>query len=320
MNVLVLGGIIIDKYYLINDYPKCGTDTFINEAFKVPGGCSLNAAVTLKNLGCSPYVFSKIGDDVDGKQIQEYLNNKKMDTRFIHRVKASSDYCLVFVDKSGERTFFTYDKLDRNISSELMDEMLKTNFQSVYVTGYFMVNDKLDSNKLTLLKLLANKGVKILFDPGAIAGEIDMDVLKELIMIADIITPNKYEEAVISEKIGSSLKKLIKDTCYLISKDGGNELSIQYGKKTEYMKPYKSTVVDTTGAGDSFAAGVLFGFSKGYDIKNAVEIGMACGALTTTFKEPHGTFCVDDINEIIENGSVKDEKQSNGMLIRRSDR
>lgn len=308
LDVLVLGGIIIDKYHFIKDYPKCGTDTFVNEAFEVPGGCSLNAAVMLKNLGSSPYIFSKIGNDIEGKQIETYLADQKMDARFIQRVNAKTDYCLVMVDQSGERTFFTHEKLDRAISSDLMNEMLNMTFQSVYITGYFMVSHSLESSVLKLLKELASRGTKILFDPGAIVDEIDEEVLKALIKLSDIMTPNKYEEEVISKKIGVPLKGYIKNTCYLIIKDGGNELSIQLGDDTEYMKPYRANVVDTTGAGDSFAAGVLYGLSKSDDIKHAVEIGMACGAITTTYKEPHGNFGMDEINETIKNGSVKNEK------------
>ena len=308
VNVLILGGIIVDQYYLVNEYPQNGTDSTINEAFMIPGGCSLNVAVTLKNLGNLPYIFSKIGKDEAGDQIIDYLNANAIETRFVKKVDAETDYCLVVVDRSAERTFFTHEKLDREIPSDVMDEMLNMEFQSVYVTGYFMANTHLPSNNLTLLRKLAYKGTKILFDPSAVAADIDFDVLKELVELSDIMTPNRYEAEIISKKLGASLQECVKDTCCLICKDGSQKLSIIYEGKTEYMQPYSVQVIDTTGAGDSFAAGVLYGLSSGLAIQQAVKIGMACGAITTTFKEPHGAFGISDINKIIEIGSVKYDK------------
>lgn len=307
-NILVLGGIIIDKYNFINKYPKCGTDTFINESFDVPGGCSLNVAVTLKNLGITPYIFSKVGFDNDGQRIKSYLETRRIGTDYIVQVDATTDYCLVMVDQSGERTFFTHDKLDRAIPNEMMDAMLSMDYDSVYVTGYFMVQQEKGSNALKIIEKLAEKGTKILFDPGAIVGEIDADDLRTLIKLADILTPNRHEEDAITKILGASLSSLVKESCYLISKDGGNELIIKQGKNIKAMNPFKAQVVDTTGAGDSFAAGVLYGLSLSDDIGHAVEIAMACGALTTTYKEPHGDFGIDEINETIKNGSVKYEK------------
>ena len=308
MNVLILGGIITDKYMFVNEYPKCGTDAFIKETFDVPGGCSLNVAMTLKNLGVNPFLFSKIGDDEDGQLIKDYLQGEHLDTRYIESIKGKTDYCLVIVDGQGERTFLTYDKLDRHISDQMMEKMLEMSYDSVYVTGYFMVKTETTSNKLALLKALANKGTKMLFDPGAIVGEIDQTVLKELIDLAYIMTPNRYEAHVISSVLNQSLESYVKASSYLIIKDGGEVLNLHHQNKSKRMTPYKTRVVDTTGAGDSFAGGLLYGLSKGLKIEEATRIGMACGALTTTFKEPHGQFSLDRINEIIEIGSVIDEK------------
>lgn len=303
--VLILGGIIIDKYKFIDQYPSHGTDTFISESFDVPGGCSLNVAVTLKNLGCNPYIFSKIGNDSDGKKIETYLENKALNTGLLERVDGETDYCLVMVDGQGERTFFTHEKLDREISVEMLSRILAMDFESVYITGYFLVKTSVDSNKLKLIKGLSDKGAKILFDPGAIVGEIDQALLEQVIKLSDILTPNKFEVQEINGRIENDLKNIIKDTCFLIEKDGGKELSITLGNQVFSKSPYKTEIVDTTGAGDSFAAGVLYGLSQDFDIEKAVEVGMACGALTTTFKEPHGNFDVERVEKIIENGRLK---------------
>lgn len=306
--VLILGGVIIDQYYMVSDYPRCGTDTFISEAFKIPGGCSLNVAATLKNLGCEPYLYSKVGTDAEGAQIIDYLKQKGMDTQFIKSVEAPTDYCLVIVDKSGERTFFTHEKLGREISIETSEAFLELSFHSVYVTGYFMVRTKMPSNNVALLNHLSERGTKILFDPSAVAGEIELDVLKALLGLADIITPNQHEAEMMAQKLGAPLEDFIKKGCCLICKDGGNKLSITVDGHVQHMQPYQAKVVDTTGAGDSFAAGLLYGLSEGMTLQESVKVGMACGAITTTFKEPHGIFGIEDIEKIIEIGSVKYDK------------
>lgn len=302
-NVLILGGIIIDKYFLMSKYPEIGRDTYIHEAFEIPGGCSLNVAVTLKNLGLTPYIYSKIGSDNEGHIIESYLKDRQLPTELLKASDNQTDYCLVMVDDTGERTFFTYEKNDREISNDYVDKIMDMSFESVYVTGYFMVKTSRSSNKIKLLRRLSDKGVKILFDPGAIVEDIDKEVLKEILKLSDILTPNKFEEEKISDIIGLPFDELINDHAIVFSKDGANELIVKSDDQVMKFNTYKTEVVDTTGAGDSFAAGVLYGLNS-KDVEYAAKVGMACGAVTTTFKEPHGRFNIDDIERIIKNGSV----------------
>lgn len=69
--VLLLGGIITDRYFEVEHYPDLGQDTLILNSFDKIGGCALNVAVTLNNLGSLPYIVSKLGDDEVGKKIEQ---------------------------------------------------------------------------------------------------------------------------------------------------------------------------------------------------------------------------------------------------------
>lgn len=307
-NVLILGGILIDKYYIVDQYPKRGTDAVITEQYDVPGGCSLNVAITLENLGCKPYIYSKIGDDFNGEIIEKYMRKNRLDTKFLEYTSQPTEYCLVMVDGDGERTFMTYTNEDRQMSESYADKIShqakeddlgNAGFKAVYVTGYFLTDIDLSFPVITLLRDLAVSGVKILFDPGAAVGQIKKDVLREIVKLADIVTPNRYEASIMNQVLDANIDELVKEDSYLLKKDGSNQLTLSMGEQVVSAMPYKVATVDTTGAGDSFAGGLLYGIVNQLDVEESLRVAMACGAITTTFKEPHGKFDLKSINQLM---------------------
>lgn len=316
-NVLILGGLLVDKYFLTTELPMLGQDTEIHKYFDRVGGCSINVAITLKNLGCNPYIVSGVGNDKKGQIIKDYLFEQNLNTEFITYEENASGFCLVLLDQNSERTFLTYKGCEEHLDKDILSNPLIHDMAYVYVTGYYVQDLACKDIKLKLLRILKDNGSKIIFDPGPMVDIMDCDFLKDILSLSDITTPNKKEVEWISQKL--NIEDFV-EWCFgqglelIVIKDGGHELKAYTKSKQYAMTPYQVHTVDTTGAGDSFAGGLVYALISGLDLEDVLKFASACGAYTTTILEPHGNFSIRDIIEIMErNNNMQD--RAYGCLI-----
>lgn len=305
MYVLILGGIIMDQYVLVDEFPQRGKDTIIHDSFERVGGCAINVASTIKNLGGYPLIVSQLGNDERGRRISQYLKTNGFSQEAIHIVpNQETGFCLSLVESSGERTFLTKKGCESTFSPEWVDEKWLEKISSLYITGYYLLDTRSAYEILSFMQRLKRRGVTVLFDPGPLVAEIEQDTLLSLIRLADIITPNTDE----IEKIDQSLKPdqpivswlMDQGVEWVIEKKGSQGVHVWTKNKEKHFYPaYSVKSIDTSGAGDSFAGGLLYGLKQYGDMKQAIKIASACGALTTTFMNPHGSFTLEDIMKII---------------------
>lgn len=305
--VLIMGGIIMDQYLLLDRYPARGQDILIQEHFQRVGGCAVNVASTLQNLGCEPYLVSTVGSDRVGQDISRYLKANCFPTRCLRLApEARSGYCLALVEQSGERTFLTYKGCEGLFSAAMIPADLSGDIKYVYLTGYYLLEPSCSAEVLLALQQLKKAGSKLMFDPGPLVEEIEDSLLLSVLQLTDVAVPNEVE----AEKIGRKLKlqgsfhqwSLAQGMELVVVKMGSRGVQV-WGRDLHYATtPYQVTSIDTTGAGDSFAGGLIYGLLQHCGIEAAVEIANACGAITTTMMGPHGKFGLEDVMAIIRDG------------------
>lgn len=297
----------MDSYMAVEDYPIRGQDVIIHDSFDRVGGCSINVAQTLKNMGMDPYVVSSVGGDTRGNMIMKYLKDEKFHTDCIKQFKQeNTGYCATILEDGGERTFLTYKGCESFFSADMIPDNLMTNAPYVYVTGYYLLDERYSKGILEVIDKLKAEGSRILFDPGPLVHHIKKDTLQAIISKADIITPNETE----AEKIKELLSLNIEPEDWsgemnielVVLKSGSRGVKVWNGNMGFNMPPFKVEAIDTTGAGDSLAAGLIYGLWKGLTTYEAVRFASACGAIATTFKGPHGKFEVEDVKKLIRIG------------------
>lgn len=305
MYVLILGGVIMDQYVLVDRFPQRGMDTLIHQSFEQVGGCAINVASTIHNLGGTPLIVSQVGDDQRGKTILRYLKEKGFSLEAIQVVRnQKTGYCLTIVENSGERTFLTEKGCESGFRTELVSKDWIEKISSLYLTGYYLLDPPYDVEIVQFIQRLKERSITILFDPGPLVDQINPRILRSMVQLADIITPNQEELEKIKRLLGiqSSVYKwlLNNGVKWVIEKKGsqGIDVWISQGEKRSFPA-YPVRSVDTSGAGDSFAGGLLFGLNQYGDFEKAIDIARACGALTTTFLSPHGSFTFQDILKVI---------------------
>jgi len=284
----IFGGLILDKYLEVEAYPERGGDGLITDEFDIAGGCSINMAVTFNNLGGNAHIVSYVGCDQTGREIMEYLDRYGFSTKYVKQTEGGTGYSLVFLEKNGERTFLT----KKGVESRFDRELLRTgvaggsDFKNIMMTGYYLLCD----NPAELVKCLSEIKEKdgcFLFDPGPLIQKIDPDVLRKVIAMADIIAMNEAEAEIAGLPEDASKIVVIKK-----GKFGGEVYN--RGERFEY-KAAAVTEVDTTGAGDSFDAGLMFGILSGMDVRSAVSLAVESAAKTVAVKGPHGFWKMEVI-------------------------
>ena len=308
-NVLLLGGIIVDRYYEVERYPEVGQDTLIRNSYDRVGGCALNVAVTLKNLGTLPYIVNKFGDDEIGKKIEKYIDILGMPTNCMLKASGrNSGYCLNILDSTGERTFLTYKGCEGEFSLENIQSVLAENFAFAYITGYYLLNLQTTPQVLELVQQLRQSGCQIMFDPGPLVGQTDPTQLREMLRLSNWLIPNAHELVIIQNKLeisGEMASWLLKNGVSNIAvKKGVDGVDIITIASNFTVPGFPVNTKDTTGAGDSFAGGLIHGLVNDYPLREAASLANACGAFTTLIEGPHGSFSLDDIRNFI--ATIKD--------------
>lgn len=292
--ILICGGLLIDRYALIDRYPARGGDGYILESFDVVGGCSVNMAKTIMNLGATPYIISFAGDDAWGKEVADFMEKERLPADCVARKSGNTGYCLVFLEPDGERTFLTRVGCEAEYSDSLITDAAESACGVAAVTGYYLL-DASSAGLIGRLKRFKQRGGRIVFDPSPLVGKIRPDCLKGILSISDVITPNTAEAEFIAAFEGDAAREQWafhrneRGAAVIITDGGAGGALYINGVKIPYSA-VKTDVVDTTGAGDSFTGAIAYSLSNGIPLEKAISLAAGAAAVAASIKGPHGDF------------------------------
>jgi sugar/nucleoside kinase (ribokinase family) len=238
----------------------------------VTGGSVANAINGIANLGVSCGFLGTIGRDELGNLFRNDLQNHAID----HLLKYSDQptgraVCLVSPD--GERTMATYLGAAVEMGQDDITEDKLSNFQLFFIEGYLVFNHALIMAAASQAKSV---GMTIALDLASYnVVEANRAILDELVdNYVDIIFANEEEaKAFTGMEPEAALENLAGRCDIAVVKVGGEGAFVQQGQQKYHIPAFGSEVVDTTGAGDFFAAGFLAGLAKGYDLEKCGKLG-----------------------------------------------
>ncbi|MDL2213998.1 carbohydrate kinase family protein [Clostridia bacterium OttesenSCG-928-O13] len=260
---------------------------FVDPVQALTGGDALNATVGLNKLGMGSQMkfVSVVGDDTWGKLTTDYLVKRDVDiSGIIVKPECDSIVTAILIDEHNERHFVFSGNSARNITVEDVVDSFDDDTEYLHI-GSFMSLDKLEyENCGRLFKVAKDKGIKTSFD---VTFDATGDWLKKLqpgLPYTDTFFAS-YDEAVC---IAGGLTKP-EDIARFMRGQGVQNVVLKLGKEgcyaTDFTKEVRMPtylelpVVDTTGAGDSFVAGYLFGTLMGYSMEECCLLGNVNGTL-----------------------------------------
>lgn len=236
------------------------------------GGSAANTIHGLANLGADASFIGKVGDDSFGQAFANDLVQNGV-TPIMFKSNAESGRALAFITPDSERTFAVYlgaaiEMTENDLSSDLF-----TGYTHFHIEGYLVQNHNLIRRAVELAK---QNGCTISLDLASYnVVEENKAFLREIIDgYVNIVFANEEEAKAFTGKLPvDALKELAKLAEIAVVKLGADGSLIKQGDNIYEVGIIEVSSIDTTGAGDLYAAGFLYGLSKGLSLLKCGEIG-----------------------------------------------
>jgi len=278
INVLCIGDVMLDVIARINVSPQkinYGSDT-ASRISTSSGGAAGNVAAWLTRTDARSTIVSHVGDDPAGSAIVAEFDALGVAHGDLVIPGETSGVVVVLVDSSGERTMFPDKGANSRLTIADLPEL--STFQAVYISGYALLNPLARDGVLEMVAKIKADGIPIYFDPASVGSMKDVTD-KELhtwFSLMDVLLLNEEESIYLtgSVDIERALDYLLDFSQVVVIKRGSaGAIAKARGFDSISVAAVATTVVDTTGAGDSFAAGFIASFSKNRDLTAALQAG-----------------------------------------------
>ena len=270
-DVVGFGALNVDKLFKVNKIVAVEDEGFIHTCVETCGGSAANTIVGLARLGCKVGFIGKIGGDKEGDLLINGFCKEAVDANGIVRTEhGRSGSVLGFVAKDGERALYIDSGVNDSIKLDDVDEAYVSQARFLHLTSF--VGETSFQTQKKLLSVLP-ESVKVSFDPGMLYAQRGLSQLETIIKKTDIMMPNVVELELLTGKTDycTGADSLIGKGAKIVAvKLGGEGCYVTDGRERHLIEAFKVKVVDTTGAGDAFCAGFLYGV---LNAKNLFECG-----------------------------------------------
>jgi sugar/nucleoside kinase (ribokinase family) len=278
---IVVGDVMMDVTALIESEIVYASDTPARVSLQ-PGGSAANTAAWI-GAGGGPVTFvGCVGDDPFGIAIRAELTALHVDHHLHVSRGLPTGTCIVIVDHRRERTMFPDSGANSDLPVEAFDGDLITAGAHVHLTGYTLINPASRPAGLAALARARDVGATCSIDPSSVGPlRRNLDLFRGLLPRIDGILANAEEAMLLTgaPDAFAALDRLARIVPLVVVKRGEQgALAAQAGRRIDAPAP-AADVVDSTGAGDAFAAGFLPAWLAGDGLDESVAAGQAVAAL-----------------------------------------
>ena len=253
------GGLNVDKLFKANKIANAEEESFIKDCEEACGGSAANTIVGLARLGCKVGFIGKVADDREGKMLVRDFCKEGVDTSGIIRVKRGrSGTVMGFVDEKGDRALYVDPGVNDTI--EFNEINMEYAFQTHFLHLTSFVGEKSYQTQKRLIQGLPQT-VKLSLDLGELYAR-KVSILEPFIEKTFVLMPNLNELELLTKTADyrKGADVLLKKGVEIVAvKLGGKGCYVTDGRENHLIDAFKVQVVDTTGAGDAFCAGFLYG-------------------------------------------------------------
>ena len=268
LQVIGVGAMNMDYFYRVKSLLKDG-EAKVEEVQTFPGGSAANTIYALAKLGISCGFVGAVGGDETGQRVAEDLKQAGVDTKFIAtKADAKTGSVVALVDDAGHRALYVHQGANGLLNKSDLNSSYLNSAQIVHTSAF--VGEKQFLCQRDLLPALA-PNIKLSFAPGALYSKRGLENLKPILERTFILFLNRQElkELAGADPITGALR-CIQTGCQMVVatlgkglRRGSNTYSCLVAQANNVTwVPVASGVkhvVDTTGAGDAFTAGFLYG-------------------------------------------------------------
>lgn len=280
--LLVLGDFAWDVLIRTNSPLLPGGDTF-GEVLLAAGGSAANAAVWASRCGLHTEFVGKVGRDRLGQLALENLEWEKVNPHFIFTEMHRTASVAVWIDQQAQRSMVSGRGADFYLLTSELPEALFKKCDHLHLTAWSFFTDPPRAAALKAAQIAAENKATISFDPASFQIINDIGVEKFLkrleSMKIDLLFPNLQEGATLSglkkpEDIIRKLNDIFPGAEIILKLDSKGAMLLKNGNPL-HIPPATDTIIDATGAGDSFAGAFLSKYLKGMSLEKSVKFAVS---------------------------------------------
>ncbi|OZA30994.1 MAG: carbohydrate kinase family protein [Hydrogenophilales bacterium 17-61-9] len=281
MRTLICGSLAFDSIMVFQDHFKHhilpDKIHMLNVSFLVPemrrefGGCAGNIAYNLKLLGGEPVIMATVGEDFG-------VYAERLDALGISRESIRN-----MPGSYTAQAFITTDLADNQITAFHPGAMFfshENDASQARDIGLGIVSPDGRDGMLNHCRQFHAAGIPFVFDPGQGMPLFSGSELLEMVELADYVTLNDYEAELLQARTGLSLDALAtRVKCLVVTRgEAGSQFYVD-GKTIDIPVVPARAVVDPTGCGDAFRAGLLYGIAHGWDWETTGQLASVLGSI-----------------------------------------
>lgn len=274
--------VVVGEYYWdliftgLPEVPRLGADLFARDFATLPGA-SFTTATALHRLGLRTAWAADFGTDLFSQLALDAARKEGLDDRLFRRLDQKLERVSTAFSFAHDRGFVSY---------AVRDDLPPTPeaLASAAPKALLLQSFRLQPELLALARAAKRQGVLVYLDCQHVPHRIDSPGVAELFREIDIFAPNESEALAFTgaPDLSTALERLSAMVpTVLVKRGAAGAIGVSRGERCAVPAP-AVTVVDTTGAGDSFNAGFLYGRLRGFDFRDSLSLAASCGALATT--------------------------------------
>ncbi len=288
--VLCVGILVADVFVPpLERLPAAGELLATDDFLLQPGGCAANTAIALGKLGVQAAVCGRVGDDLLGDFVERDLRSRGIDTSGVRRTEGYGTSKTVIIPVVGEdRRFIHTFGANAALTVRDIEPAALEAAEVVYVGGYLILPSLREDELAELLRDARARGTRIVLDVAVPVGQkLPVDAARSLLPLADYFVPN------VDEAFALTGEPDPRRQAERFLEHGANAVVIKLGERGAYVRSGEEAfevsappmdVVEPSGAGDAFAAGLMVGILEGWELERSVRFasvigGSACTAL-----------------------------------------
>ena len=249
-----------------------------NRSSLVPGGSACNTIVGIGKLGGQARFIGKCGNGKMGQFFESDLKRQNVEPLLL-RSDSPTGRVLSIITPDAQRSMFTFLGASAESSPQDITKDFFSDAAIVHIEGYLLFNPDLI---LTVLKMAQQSGARISLDLASFNVVQESHELVEQIVesFVDILIANEDEARAFTghRDEARAIEALSKKVEIAVLKVGEQGSFIACSGQIVPIQPKTGgAAIDTTGAGDLWAAGFLYGLVNGYSLEQCGELGSACG-------------------------------------------
>lgn len=290
MDAIIFGNVTLDVIcYPVNDVPRNESINF-EDVMVSPGGCASNTAIGLASLGIPTGIVARTGDDDSADLLFRYWQRVGVDPFFVRKTPGvPTGIAVGLIDDHYQPRFIHTSGANRGLTAEVLDPKAyaEQGVKFFHIAGFFVLPN-LFSQVADKLAQLGKFGITTSLD---VVFNVRMEdpKLRDALWVSlphlDYFLANDYEATRLTGESNYH------NAAAVLRARGARSVIIKLGEKgcfafsdifTGIVPATKVNVVDTTGAGDAFAAGFMAGLLHGSNLRDACLAGNRAGAKVCT--------------------------------------